>query len=350
MKLASMYAVFLSILLTTSCQSSRAIAQEGGGADTGGGNTIGSAKVTAEDVKKYIEQSKDLSVYIFRREEFLLLSPQHSGSAFESLGKKLFKGQKTIYQALNEAVLQPKEKGPCYDSQGKEVDASAKDAPKLCFSLERLSARLNADSVQSEVLAIVAHEVSHMVGTTESEAKFLQGMVKDSLANDPFNKLPKLIKQYKYDVKDALDNANYLREKADALPVQELCSGLSVQFPMLNQLLQNNMNSLTDNEKNGIAYSAPNEIAAIQGTLLKSMNTMTFCNYSNPAYQEIVKKFNGKDEMPLPEFQSALYPDAVNMIAPPNWIIRRQNPSDLNALKLEIIDMSNALKDILNSI
>ena len=350
MKLTSLHAVFLSILLTTSCQSSRAIAQVGGGADTGGGNTIGSATVTTEDVKKYIELSKDLSVYIFRRKEFLLLSSQHDGTVLASLGKKLFKVQKSVYQVLRDAVLQPKEKGPCYDSQGNEVDASAKDAPNLCFSLERLSARLNKDSVQSEVLAIVAHEVSHMVGTTESEAKFLQGMVKDSLANDPFNKLPKLIKQYKSDVKDSLDNINYLSEKIDTLTVQEICSGLSVQFPMLSDLLQNNMNSLTDNGKNGFAYSSPEDISAIQGTLLKSMNMMTFCNYSNPTYQEIVKKFNGKTEMPLPEFQVALYPDAVNMIAPPNWIIRRQNPSDLNALKLEIIDMSNALKDILNKI
>ncbi|MFN3697716.1 MAG: hypothetical protein ACK4VO_09775 [Pseudobdellovibrio sp.] len=350
MKLAVLYVLFLSIFFTTSCQSNRAIAQQGGGADTGGGNTIGSAKVTAEEVKKYIEKSKDLSVYIFRRKEFLLLSPQHRGSSFELLGKKLFKGQKSIYQALIEAVIRPVESGPCYDSQGKEVDASAKDAPNLCFSLERLSARLNADSVQSEVLAIVAHELSHMVGTTESEAKFLQGMVKDSLANDPYNKLPKLIKQYKSNVNDALDNVNYLSKKVDALTVQELCVGLSVQLPLLNQLLQNNLNSLTDNEKNGIAYSSSKEISAIQATLLKSINSLTFCNYSNPDYQEIVKKFNGRDKMLLPEFQMTLYPDEIGMITPPNWIIRRLYPMNLNSLKLELFDMSNALKNILSSI
>ena len=163
MKLNSMYALLVSMLLTTSCQYSHALA--GGGADTGGGNTIGSAKVTCEDVKKYIEKSKDLSVYIFRREEFLLLNSQNNGASFDSLGKKLFKGNKSIYQVLSEAKLQPKEQGPCYDSKGNEVDANAKDAPNICFSLERLSARLNTDSVQSEVLAIVAHEISSLIAS-----------------------------------------------------------------------------------------------------------------------------------------------------------------------------------------
>ncbi len=97
-------------------------------------------------------------------------------------------------------------RGPCFDSEGNAVDASAKDFPIICFSLERLSSRLSNDTVQPELLALVLHEVSHGEGveTTESEAVIIQNIVKSGLTNEPYSKILNLVKSYRSDFKDTL--------------------------------------------------------------------------------------------------------------------------------------------------
>jgi hypothetical protein len=316
----------------------------GGGADTGGGNVIGSTKLASDEVVKLLNKAKGPALYILREIEFIFTASDNT-SQFAPIAKKLFAGNTTIYTALKQVQIKPLEHGPCYDSVGNEVDGSAKDMPTLCFSVERLAARLNSDSIQSEILAIVIHELSHTVGTTEEEAALLQSFVKQTITNNPFQKIPNLVSDYRSNLKDAIDSANNLFTDFSKFQSQELCSGITYLMPTVGGLLQKNMNSLSDSGQNGIAFLAPHEFSYLQGALLKTLNAMSYCMQTVPAYQKITEVFKNRTEMSLQAFQAALYGDK-KMTQVPQWKVRNIRIGGAGALKQEIGDIKSALTEI----
>ena len=345
-------ASFKSILFSTLTMAAPFCWAGKGGADTGGGNLLGSTKATQAQVAIYIGQSKQVSTYILRRLEYILTYYSDSDLSI-SMNKKLFHGSKNIYQALAEAQFNVLNNGACIDTEGKEVDASAKDAPSICFSLDRLANKLTTDSLQSEILAIVIHEVSHMVGTTEVEAITLQQAVKNSLANDPFTKIPNLVQAYKAQVSLTIASLAYLRDQYGQLQNEEICSSLLFLGPLLTDILWKNVNSMSDVEKNGISYSSPKYMGYVQGTSLKSLNTWTFCMNRLPTFkgfnESVLAGFKGRNEMSAAEFQIMIHPEQTSMPAPA-WIIRQLAPSNREALRLEINDMLAGLTEVLNNI
>lgn len=341
MKCKAIYKVMASILLTVSAQWSFA-----GGVDTGGGNGLGAGKIYPVEIKAILKKVKEPSTYILRRIEFISGISNGFG-LYPDLTRKLFQEKKTIYQALSEADIQPR-MGPCYDRAGNEVDASAKDAPILCFSLTRLSERLNKDSAEGEILALFIHELSHMV-EIDDPAFVLQTIVKTSLVNEPLKKIPSLVKKYRSDLKDVIESVDYLITQLSQIQNQEICSGLSALMPMTNNLLQKNMNNMMDENQTGISFLAPLELATLQGVLLRSINALPFCLIANPEYQKITQAFKGQSEITIAEYQTRLYPEA-KMDLVPKGIIRRVQAGDTKVLRQEISDMKSSLLEIDSSL
>lgn len=327
--------------------------QSGGGADTGAGGPLGSAKVYPYEIADLLKRSKAPSVYILRSLEAIFSFGDQMDGPYSSAAKKLFGGEKTIYEALQEVQFEAREHGPCFGKNKKGEDvpapASAINSPHICFSLELLANLLDKEKVQSEILALVIHEVSHTLGTSEIEAYLLQNLVKSSLTNDPYDKIQKLVEAYRSDAKNTLIDVTYLLEKFSQLNPQDVCMGVSRLPQMINDLLQRNMKSLGDSEKNGISFLAPPEISSLQGTLIKSINAMTYCTTTNPAYQNMIEAFGNKSEISLLDFQAALFP-GQKMSKVPNWTIHRLDSKNESALKLELSDMKSALTDILNNL
>jgi hypothetical protein len=65
---------------------------------------------------------------------------------------------------------------PCYESSGAQVDAStASRAPgKICVNVDSLAKKLTVSDYRWQILGLIAHEYSHFVGATESEAADFQ--------------------------------------------------------------------------------------------------------------------------------------------------------------------------------
>ncbi|MBL7542710.1 MAG: hypothetical protein JNL11_02790 [Bdellovibrionaceae bacterium] len=322
----------------------------GGGAGTGGGNTKGSLPVAPDQVQKFIMASKKPTVYIFRRFE-VIFSSLNVGDDLLNMYNKLYRSEKNVFQALQEAQFHTTPNGPCIDSDGVEKEASAKDFPVICFNLKKISDRVNSDSVQSEILALVTHEVSHGVGTDEREADLLQTMTKGSLANDPYNKIPSLVNIYKSAIEDLQDTLNEILKTLPQLKTPEICVGMTMLMSKISEANNRNMNSIFDTEKNGIALSGLRETEIMMGSMLRTVAGMTYCLSSFPEYQKISRFFGDRKEMPIKEFYSKMYPSQSNiMIGVQDGNIRHLKTGDTATLKLELQDLHTALTEVLNKL
>ncbi len=318
-----------------------------GGNGSGGGNTIGSSPLSKGEIKDLINQSKDSAVYVLRRIELIGAFGRKSDlGAIASVYQKLFLGPKTVYQSLKEVRFNSIETGPCHDTQWDDKDASAKDSPEICFSLERLSAKLGHDSAQAEVLALVVHEMSHTMGATEDEAVLLQSMVKSSLSSDSLDKIPELVKRYRSDLSDAVANVDSFHAGLASYQAPEICVGIGFIGASINVVMLENWHSWVSSGGNGIIFSAPKEVSALTGAFLKSMNLMSLC--APDKMKQVTSAFGSKSEMPLSEFEAAAMTgfNSSNALPVPSITIRKLVPGDMNTLEKEIVDIQTMLKSV----
>lgn len=324
-----------------------------GGVATGGGNRLKNYEVGSERVARMIENAKLPTSYALRSVEFTLYAfniptiGQDSNSdpdtiaRFQSLYAKLFGGKATIYEALQHAVLQPQLAGPCLDTEGKAVDGSAKDAPNICFSVERL-ASLDDDSAQREIIALVAHEVSHMLGTDEAEATMLQYMVRSNLSSAAIDKIPDLVKNYTRDFGYAVSNAQVLLKLANEGKNNFVCKVTANFQAELNTLLQTHMNSAS---ANGVMFLRPEETKVFLGAMLKTMNIMAYCMSPDEDYMDMLKAFKGRNEISLQEMNREMALGHTHTMPVPNWKIRNIKKVK-GALPAELGDVLHALTTI----
>lgn len=90
--------------------------------------------------------------------------------------RKLFAGEKTIYQVVAETKVELRFSRPCLDQNGQPWDGSMyADTPgAVCLSPFTMAPKLGATNVKDETLALLLHELSHLLGTTEEEADAIQ--------------------------------------------------------------------------------------------------------------------------------------------------------------------------------
>lgn len=320
-----------------------------GGVVSGGGNKLQSLPVNGNEIAEIINNIKIPTDYAIRRVEMFLswhsrsmkIEPPlgvENDQRLQSLNRKLFGGKINIYEALQQADLRPQWTGPCLDHDGNEVDGSATDAPIICLSIERLSDMIK-DSAQRELVALVAHEVSHMLGTDEAEATLFQHMVRENLPVDTVTRVPELVKNYSQALEDAVANAQALKDLAGKNQTQMACTligGLQAQLTaLLHQAMERSSSA-------GIMFLRPMDVEVLVGTILKAINVTEPCLPKEDT-KVIEQAFKGRKEMSLQEFNRIVYQNLQNDISVPNWKIRRiQNGSE--SLKLEAAEILQALQ------
>lgn len=77
-----------------------------------------------------------------------------------------------ISQIIKRTTTQLLEDTPCHDTHHEERDASAASR-EICLSLVRLT-KISSGSLQAELLALLAHELTHVIGFGELEANLVQ--------------------------------------------------------------------------------------------------------------------------------------------------------------------------------
>lgn len=160
---------------------STAFASHGGVSD-GGGGTLNPDPAQPADIAFYAqESSKAILSWLYRQEQEFIASPEE-GSPYA----KLFGHEKDIFQIMPSVKFELRMTAPCLDANGAPKDASifGKEAGTLCISPFLMAPKLNRQTAERETAALMIHEISHLMGTTEDEAVQIQ---KDALRD--FNRV-----------------------------------------------------------------------------------------------------------------------------------------------------------------
>ena len=322
-----------------------------GGVNDGGGNAHKAPLLGPNAIKKILSDSKGPLVYVFRSIEFSTSLDKNASEQDLSLRihRKLFDGPKSIFQALKEANLQPIEHGGCPDLSGKENDASAlKDAPNICFSLEFLEKKLHEDSGNIELLALVAHEVSHLAGTDETEAELIQAIVREHISNHTLSRFEENFKNYQKKVADTLNTTTVILSYARASRSAFVCMGLQGLMTANNELMQINFDASSNL---GVSFLGTEGMSFVNAATLKSMNAAISCYPDEFNFYDFSKSFfKEKSSRPLKEFQTALAASNNQsdnfMLHVPDMNIRKIEKTSNKSLIAELEDIQALLTQL----
>ncbi|RYZ77198.1 MAG: hypothetical protein EOP05_02655 [Proteobacteria bacterium] len=154
---------------------------EEGGISGGGGGTLPSQPIATWQVREVIQDAKQSLIPLLN-----MKSLQFARSEVRSkVEHKLFGGSKTILDVLYETNIDVAYTGACKDGSGKEVDGSIYGSTPgaICISAERIAAKLTEERAIPEIVALIAHELSHKLGADEKEATEFQKDVAMSLSS-----------------------------------------------------------------------------------------------------------------------------------------------------------------------
>jgi hypothetical protein len=178
-----------------------------GGVSGGGGDTKPANPVTRDDVKRAIMDSrKYVAAYLNHLE--MVKDDESRWPGHKDLPAKLFGGTDQAVDWVLRLPIHMEENGPCLDPAGNPMDGSASlKPPAVCLSLTRLTEKLSKEGLRNQVIALALHEYSHLVGSTEAEADFLQTAALDNFLRADFIGIDRILER-------AWNSAIYLQEFA----------------------------------------------------------------------------------------------------------------------------------------
>lgn len=164
----------LGLLALTAFLPAGAVAS--GGIIGGGGGTVNPDPISIYDVTHVIEQNH-LDLRLLARG----LSENHSVLQMNltPADPKLYDGPTTLVDVIETARVEILSDKPCLSPTGEEVDGSAPGSfpNSICISAYRIAPKLNDETSRSQILALMLHEYSHLLGTDETEAEAFQRTV-----------------------------------------------------------------------------------------------------------------------------------------------------------------------------
>lgn len=148
-----------------------------GGVSDGGGNTISEMPISMQELIESVELSSPLIaawIQALENKEY----PQ-GPKISASLYKKLFpKKGKNLLQVYLETGLEWRTQGPCFNNKQEPREGSifADQTNFICLSPFLIQKNSNTSFSTAQVSALLIHEVSHLLNTTEAEAETLQAL------------------------------------------------------------------------------------------------------------------------------------------------------------------------------
>lgn len=149
------------------------IEEEEGGISAGGGGTLPADPISVYEVLRAIDQAKLILRMSFNYQRHF--PPREE--LFRS--DKFMYGEKNLATQLEITDLEVLEDRPCKNKFGRDVDASiyASRPNTICLSAFRIAPKLIKEIATKEILALIAHELSHFLGANEAEAVEVQKAV-----------------------------------------------------------------------------------------------------------------------------------------------------------------------------
>lgn len=142
-----------------------------GGMDAGGGGTLPTQHASIYQIQDIATESKPTLLFLLNYYEY-----NRHWMSDKVLMQKLFDGPRKAQDVLKDLRLEVRMDRPCYTSNNTEVDGSIYGAKPntICISADRISKKVDRAIAEREVIALLMHEVSHFMGSTETEAETFQ--------------------------------------------------------------------------------------------------------------------------------------------------------------------------------
>ena len=178
---ANCFYLMLSMVIATTACAPKSIgssapkvsrAEVEGGIDGGGGGTLPANPISLSDAKEIIREAKTPLLMLIKGQEFSLsLLSRRS-----SLETKLFGSKPNIWDITNDTDIEILTDRACKDASGQDVDGSVHSSLSnaICISTFRIAPKLIKERARTEIYALILHELSHKLGTTEAEAREYQ--------------------------------------------------------------------------------------------------------------------------------------------------------------------------------
>ena len=177
---------FLALIVITSM----ALAQlaMGGNGSSGGGNLLPKDRISENQFTDVLSKAKLVSEAYF---DFVQNYPENSKLPLQVISK-LFQGENSVQDMLRRSKIVIAKDEPCF-SENQEKDASYTETsgygPVICISQERITSKINKLEATTQIWALVAHEISHSMGTTEAEAELIQATAANTMVAGAYEKI-----------------------------------------------------------------------------------------------------------------------------------------------------------------
>lgn len=147
-----------------------------GGVSDGGGGTTNPKPADPEWIAQsvHFDAAIILTAWFNRQEQiFVTMSDELKP---QSPFYKMFTSDKNIFDLIKVTKVELQFSIPCYDKNGNPWDGSVytSEPGSVCLSPFTMAPKLNKYNVKVETYSLLAHELSHLLGTTEEEADAIQ--------------------------------------------------------------------------------------------------------------------------------------------------------------------------------
>lgn len=210
-----------------------------------------------------------------------------------SLYEKLYKSKSTIFDVINKVSVDAKTNEFCKDKDGNIKDGSIYSGKEntICVSLVSLG-DVYQDTLRNRFVALVAHEYSHLLGSSEVEAAYLQKMIVDDVKYEQILEYAKSKNQLGSEIMKSNAYMQALSNMVTPRPQRELINLLEEQL----------------------------EQAALQAQSLyenKTINDVKLCQLTQELYLKIIeleKVYYKLDVMPHKHLKTAGYSPTTKLL------------------------------------
>jgi hypothetical protein len=320
-----------SVLALTFMSANLALAKPDGPGGTGGGNIVNDTLASPDEIKIAVEKAKPRLILLFK-------SVQHEPYRFDQKWRfayiKMFKDDPDfpsagnpdamdlpqlvakfpIYREIQAAQFIYEPVKACRDKDGTDKDAAVIDVAQhqICISLARLSKTVTLARLYDKVYSLLAHEVSHLTGTSENEAGFVQKLfsnvgeekVKPMSISDGVNKLYDAVTWWKVN----LEKIFYVDRFGKTTSFHERC----IELGELNGRLTETIFALEALlDVSGTQVFSVAEQGAFQGLMVKTYMLKQYCleedSFTKKYWRDY--EFQGKGSVAAGAFARWMYID-----------------------------------------
>lgn len=161
---------------------------QAGGVGSGGGQTTVPDPSHPEQIARTLETEARFMIQAWLNRQEKNFNEQSASVRAQNPLRKIFENQPGLSQLIATVPAELRMTNTCHDSANSPVDGSiyGKKPGSICLSPFSMAPKLSQQNYKAETFALLVHELSHLLGTTEDEAEIIQQVaLKDFLAKDP---------------------------------------------------------------------------------------------------------------------------------------------------------------------